>query len=306
MAARIDKRLAGLMSASGEHGAVTAAEMAAGAAVWDHTTHERFFEYYARESQSEEALQRFRRVRDAILRLRRDGARSRVLEVADIGCGAGTQSLVWAGSGHSVHALDINEPLLQLGRERAAAAAHAIDFRVGSATDLPWADQSMDVCIALELIEHVADWRSCVEEFARILRPGGVLFMTTTNRLCPIQEEFNLPLYSWYPSWLKRRCESMAATTRPALANYAKYPAVNWFTFYQLDAYLAARGFQSLDRFQIMDVGGKSPLARLLISSMRSIPVLRRLGQIFTPGTRILAVKAVGLGEPARAAGSLH
>ena len=288
------------MNANAEHGTVGAAEMATGAPVWDHTTHERFFEYYARESQSEEALQRFSRVRDAILRLRRDPAESQVLEVADIGCGAGSQSLVWAGSGHAVHALDINEPLLKLGRERAAAAGYTIDFRVGSATDLPWADQSMDVCIALELIEHVADWRACVEEFARILRPGGVLFMTTTNRLCPIQEEFNLPLYSWYPGRLKRRCEKMAVTTRPALANYAKYPAVNWFTFYQLQTYLAALGFQSLDRFQIMDATGKSVLARLVISSMQSVPALRRLGQICTPGTRILAIKAAGSGKPAR------
>ena len=124
--------------------------------------------------------------------------------------------------------------------------------------------------------------------------------MTTTNRLCPIQEEFNLPLYSWYPSRLKRHFELVAVTTRPGLANYAKYPAVNWFTFYQLQAYLAARGFQSRDRFQIMDLNGKSPTARLLINGMRSIPVLRRLGQSCTPGTRILAIKAVGLGKPAR------
>ena len=61
------------MSANAEHGTVSAAEMAAGAPVWDHSTHERFFDYYARESQSEEALQRFSRVRDTILRLRRDG-----------------------------------------------------------------------------------------------------------------------------------------------------------------------------------------------------------------------------------------
>jgi ubiquinone/menaquinone biosynthesis C-methylase UbiE len=288
------------MNANAEHGTVNAAGMAAGAPVWDHTTHERFFEYYARESQSEEALERFSRVRDAILRLRPYAAGSPSLEVADIGCGAGTQSLVWAGSGHSVHALDINEPLLQLGRDRATAAGYAIDFRVGSATDLPWADQSMDVCIALELIEHVADWQACVDEFARILRPGGVLFMTTTNRLCPIQEEFNLPLYSWYPGWLKRRCERMAVTTRPALANYAKYPAVNWFSFYQLQTCLAALGFQSLDRFQIMDATGKSVLARLLIRSMRTIPALRFLGQFCTPGTRILAIKAAGLRKPAR------
>ena len=257
---------------------------------WDHTTHDRFYEYYARESQSEEALGRFRRVRDTILRTLDTGA-DRILDVADIGCGAGTQGLIWAEAGHSVHALDVNEPLVRLGRERAAQAGRTIDFRIGSATALPWANDSMDVCIALELIEHVADWEGCLEEFTRVLRPGGVLFLTTTNQLCPVQEEFNLPLYSWYPSRIKRHFEKLAVTTRPALANFARYPAVNWFTFYGLQSYLAARGFHSLDRFQIMNLEGRGAVDRWLIRSMRSVPLLRRLGQLCTPGTRILSVK---------------
>ena len=261
------------------------------ASQWDHSTHQEFFEYYARESQTEDAVARFRRVRDTMLRVMGDRAANRVLDVADIGCGAGTQSMVWAESGHSVHALDINEPLVQLGRERAAKAGCTIDFRVGSATDLPWADDSMDVCIALELIEHVADWKVCIDEFVRVFRPGGILFLTTTNQLCPWQEEFNLPLYSWYPGWLKRRYETLALTTRPGLANFAKYPAVNWFTFYRLRAYLAARGCSSIDRFDMMDLTGKSASARLLVASIRSVPLVRFLGQVCTPGTRILAVK---------------
>jgi 2-polyprenyl-3-methyl-5-hydroxy-6-metoxy-1,4-benzoquinol methylase len=259
---------------------------------WDYSTHERFFEYYARESGSEEAFARFRGVRDAILRLLPTGSRNRVLEVADIGCGAGTQSLVWATAGHSVHALDINEPLLQLGKERAAKSGRHIDFRVGSATQLPWCDESMDVCIALELIEHVADWQACVREFVRIIRPNGVLFLTTTNRLCPIQEEFNLPLYSWYPAFLKRHVERLARTTHPGLANFARYPAVNWFTYRQLNSYLAARGFRSMDRFDIMDLRGKGSLVRVLVRSLQSVRPLRSLGQVCTPGTRILAIKS--------------
>jgi SAM-dependent methyltransferase len=179
---------------------------------------------------------------------------------------------------------------VQLGRVRAAAFSN-IEFRVGSATQLPWADESMDVCVALELIEHIAEWEQCVQEFVRILRPGGVLFMTTTNRLCPIQEEFNLPLYSWYPSALKRHFETEAVTRRPALANFARYPAVNWFTFYQLQRYLRARGLQSLDRFDIMNLDEQGSVARLIVGAVRSIPLLRYFGQLCTPGTRILAIK---------------
>ena len=76
----------------------------------------------------------------------------------------------------------------------------------------------MDVCLLPELLEHVADWQSCLKEAPRVLRSGGLLYLSTTNVLRPRQEEFNLPLYSWYPGPLKRYCERLAMTTRPALA----------------------------------------------------------------------------------------
>jgi len=261
-------------------------------APWDHSTHEKFFEYYSEESASEEAQGRVRRVRDHILRfIRSKHAKGKVLDVADIGCGAGAQGMVWAEAGHRVHAIDVNGPLVELGGKRAAAAGYTIDFRVGSATKLPWADQSMDVCILLELLEHVTDWQSCISEAVRVLRPGGTLFLTTTNRLCPVQAEFNLPLYSWYPTPVKRYYENLSVTTRPALANFARYPAVHWFTFAGLKSLMVRNGFQCFDRFDIMDLDNKSTPARAVVSLLRAVPILRWCGQVCTPGTILLAIR---------------
>lgn len=265
------------------------------APTWDHTTHKNFYEYYAAESVSDEAQVRFRRVRDHILRVMLNGSSpDRPLDVADIGCGAGTHGMVWAELGHSVHGLDVNGPLVELGRQRAADAGRTIDFRVGSATKLPWADGSMDICIALELLEHVEDWEACMREFTRVLRPGGALFVSTTNRLCPRQAEFELPLYSWYPGFLKRYYVNLAMTARPELANFAKYPAFHWFTFYGLRKWLSVRGFRSLDRFDIMDLEEKSPFARRLVSVARAVPAVRCLGQICTASTILLAIRETG------------
>jgi 2-polyprenyl-3-methyl-5-hydroxy-6-metoxy-1,4-benzoquinol methylase len=44
-----------------------------------------------------------------------------VWSVADIGCGAGTQSIMWAQKGHEVHGLDINAQLVELAAKRAGA-----------------------------------------------------------------------------------------------------------------------------------------------------------------------------------------
>jgi 2-polyprenyl-6-hydroxyphenyl methylase/3-demethylubiquinone-9 3-methyltransferase len=272
---------------------VSAPESAEAArANWDHSTHDSFYDYYAKESQTEKAQQRFQGVRDTILRVMANEDRTcRILDVADIGCGAGTQSLIWAELGHRVHAVDVNEPLVDLGRERATRAGFAIDFRVGSATALPWPDESVDVCVALELLEHVAEWHICLSEFVRILRPGGALFVTTTNQLCPMQAEFNLPLYSWYPRPMKHHYEKLAVTTRPDIANFARYPAVNWFTYYGLRKVLSQSGFRCLDRFDMIDLDAKGAAARTIVKATRSVAPLRCLGHVCTRGTRILAIK---------------
>ena len=259
---------------------------------WDHSSDERFYDYYAKASQSKKAQQRFLSIRDCVLRtLERGRSAAGILEVADIGCGAGTQSMLWSELGHHIHGLDVNEPLLNLARERAKQADYAIDFRLGSATNLPWTDQSMDVCLLLELLEHVPVWQPCLDECARVLRPGGILVITTSNKLCPIQQEFNLPVYSWYPAPLKRYFERLSMTTRPELANYAKYPAVNWFSFYRLRAELAERGLDSLDRFDVIDLPNKPAWISAVVRCMRAVPSLRWLGHVATPGTTVLAIK---------------
>lgn len=267
-----------------------ASQTAASAVEWDHGSHSEFYEYYARESQTSRAYERFRSIRDAVLRMDQSKDGSHPCDVADVGCGAGTQSLLWAELGHRVHGVDVNQPLLDLARKRAASAGFKIDFRLGSAVSLPLPDNSMDVCLAVELLEHVADWESCLKEFTRVLRPGGVLFMSTTNKLCPVQHEFNLPMYSWYPAPLKRRYERLSVTTRPQLANYAKYPAVNWFSFYSLRDWLSDN-FESMDRFDLMDTSNKGSAAKAVIASVRAIPALRWLAHVATPSTFILATK---------------
>jgi 2-polyprenyl-3-methyl-5-hydroxy-6-metoxy-1,4-benzoquinol methylase len=274
----------------GEKGIAGKAEVVNSA--WDHSTHQEFYDYYAKESVSPQALQRFTSIRDTILRARAKTENlARSYEMADVGCGAGTQCLLWAELGHRAHGLDVNGPLVDLGRERAAKAGHDIDFRVGSAVQLPWPNESMDVCLVLELLEHVAEWKACLKEAIRILRPGGALFLSTTNKLCPRQEEFNLPFYSWYPAWLKHHFEKLAVTTRPELANYAKYPAVNWFSFYSLRDELAHERFHCLDRFDLMDTSKKSALTRSTVLAVRAVPALRWLAHVGTAGTMLLGLK---------------
>ena len=262
----------------------------------DYSNNEKFVDYYVKASQSKDTLNRFASICSTTQRIYKEWnpTAEGALEVADIGCGAGTQSMMWSAQGHHVHGLDITEPLLILARERARASGLNIDFRIGTATSLPWGDESMDICLVPELLEHVADWRPCLNECARIVKPGGLLFLTTTNVLCPKQQEFDLPFYSWYPATLKRYYERLSVTTRPEIVNHAKYPAVNWFTFYGLREILGGYGFHSLDRFDVMDLSSKGLLAKALVTSIQMFRPLRWLAHVMTPSLILVAIKDKG------------
>jgi 2-polyprenyl-3-methyl-5-hydroxy-6-metoxy-1,4-benzoquinol methylase len=258
----------------------------------DHSSDTRFKAYYEEKSASDAARDHFVRIRDrALALLAQNGHRTNDLKVLDIGCNAGTQSRVWAQLGHQVTGLDINEPLIQVARERAQADQLRIQFDLGTATKLPYGDASMDVCLLLELLEHVQDWEACVNEAVRVLAPGGLLYLSTTNALCPKQQEFNLPMYSWYPAPLKRHYEVLSTTTRPELANFARYPAVHWFTYYGLRDYLGARGMACYDRFDLMQNRHQSLPQRIAIGAVRHLPPLRLLGHMLTAGTAVMALK---------------
>lgn len=258
----------------------------------DFSSHQEFYEYYANESESQSTVRRFSAIKDVVQGNLTEALHQKsVLQVADIGCGAGTQSIMWAKEGYEVFGLDINKPLVELARERADNQALNISFDVGTADNLPWGDASMDVCLVPELLEHVENWEECLDEFSRILRPGGVMFLSTNNWLCPVQQEFSLPLYSWYPGRLKKYYEKLAVTTKPELVNYAKYPAVNWFSFYSLSRAMEKRGFQSLDRFDIKKQKNLSVAARVVYSLLRASRFARFVGHVLTPYTQLLGVK---------------
>lgn len=252
----------------------------------------RFVKYYEEASSTEQARQRFRGIRQAVLRSRRHfSLESDQLIVADIGCNAGAQCECWLEAGHTVRGIDISSELVRIATQRNEAFGQRALFQVGSATSLPWADETIDICLLTELLEHVEDWETCLNEAVRVLKRGGSIFVSTTNVLCPSQQEFALPAYSWYPSWAKRHFVQLAKSTSPALANYATHPAYHWFSPYSLSSYLSGNSVTTQDRFDLIDTANKGPLARALVGLARNASFMRFLGHCLTPGTLLVGHK---------------
>ena len=102
---------------------------------------------------------------------------SRVLE---LGCGSGWASEWMARLGFKVTALDINDDMLELGRERMVACRRAfpetpmsVDFVTGDAEALDFEDESFDAVYCLNALHHIPDIPKALAEIHRVLKKGG-------------------------------------------------------------------------------------------------------------------------------------
>ncbi|MEO7262889.1 MAG: methyltransferase domain-containing protein [Jatrophihabitantaceae bacterium] len=118
----------------------------------------------------------FRRHQAAYLHLREQLQGPRLLEV---GAGEGYGSALLAERAPTVLALDYDAlAIAHLARRYPSLAAVR-----GNLAVLPMADASFDTVVSLQVIEHVWDHPQFVAECARVLRPGGLLMLSTPNRL---------------------------------------------------------------------------------------------------------------------------
>lgn len=101
----------------------------------------------------------------------------------DVGCGGGLLSEALARAGAQVTAIDLAPALLDVARLHLHESALEVDYRETSAEALAETMPStFDLITCMEMLEHVPDPGSVVRACARMLKPGGKLFVSTLNR----------------------------------------------------------------------------------------------------------------------------
>jgi ubiquinone/menaquinone biosynthesis C-methylase UbiE len=124
--------------------------------------------------------------------------------VLDIGCGQGDLLAQLSPRAQTVVGTDLVDVMVETARANLRDYAN-VRVLAAPAEDLPFPDQSIDAAILADVIEHLLEPIGCLKEIRRVLKPGGLLVITTPN--APIEARWkrldrvlNAPFL-----WLHRR-----------------------------------------------------------------------------------------------------
>ncbi len=98
--------------------------------------------------------------------------------ILDAGCGSGRNMVELARRG-TVTGVELSDTSVALARKRGVGEVVA-----GSVLEMPFADDSFDLAVSLDVIEHLEDDLSALRELRRTVAPGGALLVT-------------VPAYQW-------------------------------------------------------------------------------------------------------------
>jgi 2-polyprenyl-6-hydroxyphenyl methylase/3-demethylubiquinone-9 3-methyltransferase len=103
------------------------------------------------------------------------------LRLLDIGCGGGLLCEPLARLGADVVGLDPAEKNIAAAKLHAARSALAIDYRATTVEEMDTRER-FDIVLAMEVVEHVADVPLFLARCAALLKPSGLMVVSTLNR----------------------------------------------------------------------------------------------------------------------------
>jgi len=101
--------------------------------------------------------------------------------VLDIACGSGYGTELLAKTAKKVYGVDVDEQAVAYASQY--FAAKNIAYKIGDGVSIPLEDNSVDVVVTFETIEHIQDYKTFIKEIKRVLKPDGLAVVSTPNDL---------------------------------------------------------------------------------------------------------------------------
>lgn len=155
--------------------------------------------------------------------------------ILEIGCGSGDFSILLAKRFPEarITGTDFSGAAIASATSKLSADSGNVAFQTENAEKLSFEDNSFDLVISCETIEHVFNPQIMVSEMFRVLKPGGRVLLTTENY-------FNGLILSWLQTWLFKR---------PFNSGSGVQPHENFMIFYITGKWFKKAGFNSLETF---------------------------------------------------------
>lgn len=99
--------------------------------------------------------------------------------VLDIASGSGYGTFVLASAAKKVYGVEIDKDSVAYSKKNYSKSN--IEYLQGSAEAIPLADNSVDVVVTFETIEHIKNYKKFLSEMKRVLKPDGVALVSTPN-----------------------------------------------------------------------------------------------------------------------------
>jgi ubiquinone/menaquinone biosynthesis C-methylase UbiE/uncharacterized protein YbaR (Trm112 family) len=213
--------------------------------------------------------------------------------VLDIGCATGGFLVTAAQMFDRVVGLDIALRWLVIAKKRLEESGISATLVCACAEYLPFLDNSFQLVVASEVIEHTSAQAELVREARRVLAPNGVLFLATPNRWCPMPDPH---VQVWGVGFLPKSWREPYVR----LVRKIPYKNISTLNYFDIRRLLRQTGFAHwqiiLPEFNPSHAAHLSTGERALVPiyhAVKELPFVRLLLYLFAPIFHVLCVKTV-------------
>lgn len=148
--------------------------------------------------------------------------------ILDVGCGNARDLVSIAQKGSKYIGIDLSKKMIAEARSTLKKAGfEQVELRIGDATNMEFPDEMFDKVFASEVLEHIPDYKKCIAEMVRVLKPSGSLIITTPNR----ESWYGFDRYVIYEKIQRRKWSD-------------QHPFDEWKTYSELRSVLISHGLE--------------------------------------------------------------